>query len=270
MKANILFLPIVFIQVLTSTVLLVPKGNPAVENLPDAGGWINWERLIIKAIGVCNLPGDVESEAEALQIARAAATTRAYRNLALVANSVRVSRNTYVKDLASNSEEIRLKLEDFVKNGQIISGKQLCDRSYEIIIQATLWGKDGIATIISPKTPNERVANLNNKLPPGLVIDARGIDLKPCLFPVIFNPEGQKILDTAETGIVAYSNDAKQALNPKKNRAHPIVIRALGKNKKSPTDIMVNTEDAARILEAKRQTGILSNSRILVLIGSPK
>ncbi|MCL6519365.1 MAG: hypothetical protein K6T99_05995 [Armatimonadetes bacterium] len=270
MKANIFFLPIVFIQVLTSTALLVPKGNPAIENLPDAGGWINWERLIIKAIGVCNLPGDVESEAEALEIARAAATTRAHRNLALVANSVRVSGNTYIKDLASNSEEIRLKLEDFVKNGQIVSGRQLCDRSYEIIIQATLCGKDGITAIISSKTPNEGVANRNNKLPLGLVIDARSIDLKPCLFPVIFNLEGQKILDTAEIGLVAYSNDAKQALKSKKNRAHPIVVKALGKNKKSPTDIMVNTEDAARILEAKRQTGILSHSRVLVLIGSPK
>lgn len=278
MKINVSFLLIAnfMLTLRVAAVAELPplKENPAVENLTNACGWINWERLVIKAVGISDLPGDVESAADALVIARAAAITRAYRNLAMVANSVRISGDTYVKNLLAESEEKRLRLEDFVQNGQIISGKQLCDRSYEIIIQAQLEGNNGLAPFLFPETHKEETTRKSNiKLPIGLVIDASGFDVKPCLHPAIFDTKGRKVFDAAENitaGLVAYSGKAKQAWVSTKNSTQPIIIKAQGKTKKSSTDLVISCHDAERIREADRRTGLLSRCRILVIIGSPK
>ncbi|MCX6375504.1 MAG: LPP20 family lipoprotein, partial [Armatimonadetes bacterium] len=112
--------------------------SPIIEK--SSAGWVNWDRQVIKAVGHGILPGDAEDEAQARLMARSAAIADAYRNLASVTRGVRVTGETYVKNFVTESDEIRLKVEGFIRGAEIISEKQLSDRSFEVILQAPLVG----------------------------------------------------------------------------------------------------------------------------------
>src|SRR5690242_17462854 len=98
----------ILLFILILTVSAFAADAPVVENTD--GGWINWDRQMVKAVGHGVLPGDAEGPAQAALLARSAAISDAYRNLASVVNGVRVTGDTYVKNYVTQSDEVRLRI----------------------------------------------------------------------------------------------------------------------------------------------------------------
>ncbi len=241
-----------------------------------SGGWINWERQMIKAVGHGVLPGDVESQAQAKLMARQAAIADAYRNMASVTKGVRITGQTYVKNFMTESDEVRLKVEGFIRGAEIVSEKQLEDCSYEVILQAPLTGENGLVSDLEaqilPSGP-EQSGPLGETT--GLLIDARGLGIQPAMSPKIYDEDGNEVYGTVhcspdyaiEVGIAGYPRSMDYALKSDRMGKHPLIIKALSKGPKFATDVVISNADAARIKSADSISNFLSRCRVAILLG---
>jgi len=273
-------LPEVCLVILFLTGLAVPAmcaENPSVEKFEAADGWINWERQVLKAVGHGVLPGDAENEAQARLMGRAAAIADAYRNLASVINGVRVSGETLVRNFVTESDEVRLKIEGFIRGAQIVSERQLPDRSFEVILQVPLVGNDGLMSgLASEVLPGgDQAARGDGGETTGLIIDARGIGVKPAMSPKVYDEDGNEVYGTVnvspdyaiEVGIAGYPRSMDQALKSPRTGSHPLIVKALRRGPRFATDVVVSSSDASRIREADRETGILGRCCVSIVLG---
>lgn len=264
--------------VLTS-VKPTPIGDPTVEKALDGNGWINWNRQVVKAIGCGMLPGDLADESQATDVAHSAATLDARRNLMLAAKTIRVTGNVYLKDVLTKSEAAQQRLDRVIGKALVVSERQLADRSFEVIMQLPLIGETGIVSLIedrfSTKTLSKCSQTVSNS-PTGVIVDARGLGIKLGMTPQISDEHGTNVYSAniacreyaVQRGIVAYYPTMEQALKSPRSGCHPLVVKALKKDARSDTDIIVRDRDAVRIKMANEATNILDQCNVSIVISS--
>lgn len=273
------YLIIAILLAVTGT-MVCAADNPTVENLSNSDGWINWDRQVLKAVGHGVIPGDIENPTQAALMARSAAIADAYRNLAMAVNGVRVTGSTYVKNFVTKSDEIRTKVQAFIRGAEIVSEKQLPDRSFEVIMQIPLVGNtsllSNLGSEILPEKPASTPSDISPNAATGLIIDARGLGVKPAISPKIYDEDGNEVYGTLkvssdyaiEVGIVAYPRSMDQALKSPRAGKSPLIVKALKCGRTSDTDIVIRNTDAARIREADSKGDILSRCQVSILLGT--
>jgi hypothetical protein len=191
-------LAVVCMLILLATVLIAQE-SPVVEKLEPANAWINWERQVIKAVGVGVIPGDIENPQEAERLARQAAGINAYRNIEAAIRMARVHGQTLVGKVVPEVPEIRLK--QLAHSAEIVSDRQRYDRAFEVILQVPL---SRVAAIL-PRSDRSDTSDMSDQESPAvkteLVIDARGLDLLPALQPGVFDKAGNEVY----SGTAVYS-----------------------------------------------------------------
>ena len=103
----------------------------------------------------------------------------------------------------------------------------------------------------------------------GLVVDCRGLGLKPVMSPVIKNASGSPIygyknLDydkVIETGMASYARDMSGASRAGSN---PLIVRALDVENHGGTPVL-SVADANRVLIENGVTHFLDNTRVVFL-----
>lgn len=251
--------------------------DPSVEKLSTVPGWINWDRQVLKAVGHGVIPGDVENPAQANLMARQAAVADAYRNLVSAVYGVRVNGETYVRNFATTSDEVRLRVQGFVHGAEVVSEKQLSDRSFEVIVQLPLSGSGSLMSELSSEIlPGEKEPVVDGGgVCTGLIIDARGLGVKPAMSPKVYDPSGNEIYGTVnvspdyaiESGIATYPRSMEQAVRSPRAGKSPLIVKAVSRGAKFDSDIVVSSSDAARIREIETNAGVLSRCRVSIVVG---
>jgi len=213
---------------------LIAQESPVIERLDSVNAWINWERQVIKAVGVGVLPGDVENPQEAERLARQAAGINAYRNIEAAIRMARVHGETLVGNVVTEVPEIRLK--QLAHSAEVISDRQQCDRSFEVILQVPLAG---VRNLIMPMVAECHGGH-------SLHIDARGLDIAPTLNPKVFDEGGNEVY----SGLAVYSMTACE------DTCAPIV-KAMRIN--DLTDIVISDDDGEKLQWADARVMILVN-----------
>lgn len=109
----------------------------------------------------------------------------------------------------------------------------------------------------------------------GVIIDARNLELKPCLFPKVLDEGGREVYgpsfvdreELIEDGIVQYSSSLSSAYAGERVGNSPLLIpglRVWGKNK---TDIVISNQDAKRLHSSSFGLKALRRCRVIILIG---
>ena len=190
------------------------------------GGEINWEDGYIVVTGGAKLKGkDAKSEAEAKRAAQVDAYTRALE----IVNGMNIDPDQTVASRIKKSPETEYKLQGLIRGSDIISEKN-ADKNYQVMIKVPLRGIMGIQKPFVNKKensgfqPSPKEAKKDEFT--GVVVDARGLGLKPALFPQIVDEDGNVVYDVKmveaasliERGGAAYvvgdletSNDTKGA-----------------------------------------------------------
>jgi hypothetical protein len=93
-----------------------------------------------------------------------------------------------------------MKVEGFIKGEHVVSEKQLYDRSYEIVIEVSMVGKDGlISGLESQLFPNDIDAQTQTDgSVTSLIVDARGLGISPAISPRIYDEDGKEFLSDIE------------------------------------------------------------------------
>jgi len=274
-----------------------------------AQGNVDWAQGVIRGTGYGVRPERITNPGKARLMAREAALADAYRALAFIVSGVAVDGNTTVREHEEESQEIKLAVHAFIRNARIVSEADLPDGVYEVTLELPMWGDSGLSRAIqrdnrqalSPapgaqnmhdiddwddmddmsfatetsQTPQTNVPATSAPSPySGLVIDARGLGVKPCMSPKILFPDGSEVWGTMQIdpelvsryGITAYYKSMGQAMKNERTGDNPLIVKAVGKSGKVNGDVIVSEADGLTILSENKRYGFLDKLKVVFLI----
>lgn len=107
----------------------------------------------------------------------------------------------------------------------------------------------------------------------GIVIDGRGLGLKPALLPRIVDAQGQEIYvgqvvtrtNAVEQGVAGYAKDVNAAANNFRVTDNPAVIKGIKAAGTARTDIVLNQADAAMLRDLGTKGDFLQYCRVIIV-----
>jgi hypothetical protein len=266
--------------------------KPGVLVEPVASGSVNWTAGWVTATGVGVPPPGAGAAGRAL--AQRAAFVVAVRNLLEVVKGVRIDAATVVENYIVQNEVIKSQVTGFVNGAQIEKTVESPDGSVEVVVKAPLWGVNSLYdSFLDPMGIRDQ------HLPPepavqgytGLVIDARGLGVKPACFPTVLDEKGEVIYGPAlvdratvqKDGMVHYVAASRevdlsqlfgerayvvrpvQLAPPSREGKRPLKIKGLDKAGALKANIIVSSEDAQKIKNDAHLSMALKRSRVVVV-----
>jgi hypothetical protein len=189
---------------------------------------VDWNKNVIRATGGGVAPAGARTLAQARMMARRAAITDAYRQLAEYVGGVNVDSETTVDMAAVQSDVIKTRVQATIRGARIVSEGQTGDGGYEVTMEVPLFGVSSLASAVIDRpatiesfpeqtpdvlpsvvepyseggwaTPAPRTSTGSSAAPApdgkaigtftGLIVDCRGLGLNPVMSPVIKNEKG--------------------------------------------------------------------------------
>lgn len=125
----------------------------------------------------------------------------------------------------------------------------------------------------APPQEGEITAAFRGGTATGLVIDGRGLGLRPALLPKIVDPQGQELYvgqvvtrtNAVEQGVAGYAKDVNAASNNFRVTDNPAVIRGLRASGTARTDVVVGQADAQTLRQLGSKGEFLQNCRVIIV-----
>lgn len=267
------------------------KPGEAVERL--GFGQVNWTTGWINATGVGVPPASGGPGARAK--AERAGYVVALRNLLEIVKGVRVDAESVTNAYLVKNEVIRTQVSGYIQGAQVVKTDVQPDGSVAVTVKMPVWGRHSLITaLLGEKAIQSR------KLPPesertkgytGLVIDARGLGVKPACFPEILDEKGSvlygpEIVDRAlaeKGGMVHYltlPEDAKlssvfgedayiirpvQVLRAPREGRRPLKIKGVKNAGSLKANVIISLEDAKKIRKDAKIGGALKRSKVVIV-----
>jgi len=107
----------------------------------------------------------------------------------------------------------------------------------------------------------------------GVVIDGRGLGLKPALLPRIIDPQGQEIYvgqivtrtNAVDQGVAGYAKDVNAAANNFRVTDNPAVIKGVSASGTAKTDVVVSQVDAQTLRQLSSRGDFLQYCRVIIV-----
>ncbi len=264
---------------------------------------VNWDNSSVTVTGMGAQPANAVNPAQARMMARRAAVADAYRQLAESIKGVNVDAETTVENMMVTSDVIRTKVSAMIQGAQVVSEREIPGGGYEVTMTVPLFGvSNSIAQAVIPQTtvveplpapvpeviPSMPAGSLQGgtiiyttidsgqKSPmeaiggyTGVIIDCRGLGLKPVMSPVIKNDKeipiyGHKNLNydkIISDGMVSYASSAGQATRA---GSRPLIIKAIRLMDHNANPV-ISTADANRILIENSSSNFLNETKVVFL-----
>ena len=252
-----------------------------VEQPVGASGKVDWTTGLITAVGIGAPPAQPANAAQARAMAERAAQVVAYRNLLEAVKGVRVDSNTTVENFMVTSDVIRTEVSGFIQGAMIMDKKYMSDGSVEITIGMRISG--ALADALLPKSaassqaitppPAGSQAPLG-QLYTGLIVDARGLGVRPAMAPKILNEDGKEVYGSARInrewavreGMVGYMKDPAVAQANDRVKDKPFVVKALKVAGEGRVDLVISNADAASLQSASQNLSMLEKCKVIILV----
>lgn len=262
----------------------IPRGyRPHVWKLPR--GYIDWGEGAVVSEGQSTCRTD---RGQDKTMAQKAALNNASVQATRICNGLQIDRHQRFEDLRDS--EVHL---DIVVGKHPNAAVEWMGEPPALVCRLHLvvpiWGENGISSIVvedqrvraksaarmavaQPRVDDPRADDV-------ILIDARGIPLLACLFPIVVVPEGRVLynFDTRQQvhgevrPVVRYIEvdpSAPATSQPGSQPADegPILVRALQAGGNYRTDIVLRRMDAARIANDARAVRLLKEGRVFVIV----
>lgn len=269
------------VLLVTTPTLVFSKSEDVVATTPN--GSINWTTGIATARGIGIPPKNPASPLQAKEMTRKAAWAVALTNLLEVVKGVHVDSSTTVSNYVATNEEVRTRVEGFIKGARLVKEDPLPDGAYETTVEMKLAGE--FSKLVVPKMdPKNRPldqyqskhsdAKKHNYAPKahtGLVVNAQGLSARPALAPRLLNKDGEEVYSIAyidrqaapKDGIVLYAPDPETAKsNPLVTNA-PLTIKAV---RAEGADLYISDADAQMLHGVPKYFQLLKQAKVAVVL----
>jgi len=282
MKVRLLFVTALIgvMVIFTSTGICQEKltTNDLVEKIGQ--GSINWTAGYVEAAGIGVSPDQAVPKINSRPVALRAAKESASGYLLEMVKNIQVDSAGKVKDFMLKSDAVNAKINGIVQRAVIDDQLYMPDGTVEVKIRVPIYGE--LSNIILPAafaTMNlKSQASSDSAAPPtvtysGIVVDARGIGIRPAMIPKIFDEDGKEIYSLASVdmryavrqGVSGYIRDLEAAQKNERVAVNPLTVKALKSAGAGKTDIIISNTDAGRIKNAVQSELLFKQCRVLIV-----
>jgi hypothetical protein len=256
---------------------LAGRIGDVIESMGPGAG-VDWTKGVISATGLGAPPPNAVNAGQARAMAERAAFLVATRNLLEVVKGIRVDSATLVENMMVTSDVIKTEVSGFVQGATIMNKKVNPDGSVEVMIGMKMTG-ELLSTLMPRETGGGQPIALQPGAAPGaaftgLIVDARGMGLRPAMAPKIRNEEGREVYGSAfvnrdyavEQGMVGYLKDMGAAQANPRVTDRPLLVKALKTDGPNKTDLVISNSDAATLHGMKEHLSFLEKARVMVIL----
>lgn len=249
-----------------------------VETAVGTTGKVDWTTGVVTAVGIGAPPANAANPAQARAMAERAAQVVAYRNLLEAIKGVRVDSTTTVENFMVTSDLIRTQVSGFVQGATVTDKKYMSDGSVEVTVGMKLTG--ALADSLLPKGPLAPPTGLvttpgtAGQTFTGLIVDARGLGVRPAMAPKVVNEEGKEVYGSAwinrdwavREGMAGYLKDPLQAQQNPRVTDRPLLVKAIKASGDARVDVVISNADASMIHGASQNLSFLEKCKVIILV----
>lgn len=272
--------------------LSVSLGSKPIEDKDIYSSIVNWTDLVVSSFVKETIPKIVfdeedpefsgkntaTSQGKAHSMARKKAREKLRVRLSQRLESILFNADYTVYEYTQVNQQARLRLNSYIGSEKEEYDFQFVKNVLEAKASLPLKGKDGIIAHIPLEYGQESVPEFSEEVVPvefsGLVVDARHLSLKRALFPKIQTDRGLDIYSPVyvkeayaiETGYIVYREEQAGKGVEAKVGKNPYFVLALGTAGKNQTDLIIPTDEAAKLLSHPESRKNLTRCRVLILV----
>ena len=275
---------------LRETLTVSKVGEAVVE------GEMDWSKGVLTAYGEGVAPDGVENSAQRRLMGFRAAKLAALRNLVEVVGQLQLDSRTTVSMAMVSNDSILTQVNGVLQGARIVAdSRQEIDGLYRLAVSVPL-GRE-FADIVLPTDAAYAATTTTQSLLPknlpvadslvvfippkpytGLIVDARGLDLRPAMSPRILSEDGREIYSAAfverdyavRFGVVGYDKDLERAMHSDRlggETAHPFVVEAKAVEGVYNADVIISRDAGIRVRMANAEREFLKECRVLFVVG---
>jgi hypothetical protein len=269
-------------------------GNAAGHLVRKSGSaTVNWIEGILSAVGRGEPPEAYFGDEQGREIALAEAMENARGELMAAISGISIDAESTVADLVEGDRAVRGKLKEMVDKAEVVHQEFTTDGTVQVTAQMSMSGgfsqlvlPAGIKQIESVKptnTTSDSQSGKNGVLDTGdvvkgpytgMIVDARGIDIVPCMAPRVCDENGQEVFGPAyasrefavQHGMAGYVSDMETANQHPRVADRPLILKGLRACGAGGTDIIVSNTDAARLRSAFENLAFLRQCRVMIVL----
>lgn len=238
-------------------------------------GGIDYANRVIITKGM-GMPGGVGGHAGQIR----AAIMDAQKNYLEVSKGAYVTSTSTVENFMMKSEVIRSQVEGLVKNFAPIDTQYFDNGAVEVTVQFNMEGQflnavlpQDMGTKTLPKPPVAAAAPAATTCT-GLIVDARGLGVRPALAPKIVDTGGNEVYGSSyvsreyaiQQGMVGYAKDPDKASASDRVAPSPIMVKGVKADGLNKTDIVISDSDASQILSMSENLSFMRQARVVILV----
>ena len=246
-----------------------------VETSVGTSGKVDWTTGVITSVGIGAPPANPANPAQARAMAERAAQVVALRNLLESVKGVRIDSTTTVENFMVTSDVVRTQVSGFVQGATVMDKKYMSDGSVEVTVGMKLTG--ALADALLPKTSSAELpagSATGGQVFTGLIVDARGLGVRPAMAPKILSEDGKEVYGSAwvnrdwavREGMAGYLKDPAQAQTNPRVTDKPLLVKAVKASGDARVDMVISNADAATIQGASQNLSFLEKCRVIILV----
>ena len=297
------------IIVIFCVVLALPVVLSAQGYLQQVGttGNINWTQQLMKCTGLGGPNPDLPLATQRASAIRAAKLD-ALRNLLETIKGVSLTSETTVENSLVVNDLIRTRVEGALKAFRVVDTRYMSTGDVEVDVEIPLTGV--IADALLPQDFGGGILMTGGQLlcptcgqpwpagkpvPPGttliqadvgttaltgssvytgLVIDARGLGVRPAMAPKVLDDRGDEVYGSryvsreyaVDIGMVGYEKDIDRARMNERVADNPLIVRAVEASGPNKTDVIISSADAMKIHNAASNMNFLQHCKVMFIL----
>lgn len=275
-----------------------------VQQAVGSNGLVDWSNQMIRATGIGspnpNMP-ETAQRAGAIDAAKKAAL----RNLLETVKGMTLDSETTVRNFMVENDVINTRVSGIVRNFTVVDTKYMSTGDIEVTIEMPLSGALSDALLppqmggatLGPASgavcpccgqpwpagkPLPAGMNVNQPTPAtssggavtGLVIDTKGLGIRPAMAPKVLDENGQELYGSkyvsrewaVQIGMVGYDKDVNRARNNDRVAANPLVVKAIKASGPNRSDVVVSAASAEAIRTAASTHNFLDQCKVMFIV----
>lgn len=263
---------------------------PAPASTDMIEGGVNWTRHIIHGKGIGVAPPYAVGAEHGRALAIEAGVAVARRELLATVRGVRIDSVSTVQNAMVANTVIESRVGGVVQGSQLVEVRDLGGGAVEVTVAMPVTGEFA-AMLLPPAssrpappmgpmpplpgpTPAPHPAAMPSVIYTGLVIDARGLGVKPAMAPKVVSEGGQEIYGFSvvdrnwviQQGMTGYSKDLPAAQAHERVANRPLTIKAASATGANKTDIVIANTDAQLLLASGQNLAFLEKARVMLVV----
>ncbi len=239
--------------------VIVSEGKSAIV-INDSGATIDYET------------GNSISYSSARDLSYEKSREKALSNAVSIINDIQIDSDTKIRDLILKDRDLRQRISHYLHEYSKFKEQPAGHLNTSCTLELKLGYLINTLGLRFPENdfPLRSDTNISTKYT-SLIIDTRGLKIKPALLPAVFNETGLEIYsrhhisgkDAVKHLAVSYTNSEAEAVKHKKAGRHPFYCTALKSLNGNP---VISDNDIKRIYSHKENLIFLKKCRVIFII----